>query len=438
MAESLTVKKDTLAAGVQVNAGTTYEITFASSAGGKDPVGELNIVVRDHEGHDAVGAADYKLSGPGGFSQAGKTGADGSIHLSKEIPIDTYTLHVMGSDFPVVPRPKGGSPLFVRVPGAGQEPPPSMHSFGPPPRKDDAPGGKAFLAGLQDHHGAFTPEDREVAFLEQFKNGNVPDFCRKFCSIQLHDAKNKHTATLEVMSDYLAIGSNEDFVRVPLSGLTMQKVADLWGCRIPTQPVADACYHQADKKVAGHNVDFQGPPGPGGSPKYGGMWQASNWAVQLMDDITQGRLVCDSKTPRPPLTQGRCDMNFGLNHHGQCTVPVPHPLTLHAGHRKEVIIHPDDLSVHLAFYGFFTAQGKALQGAGECRHGPAFADCSHGNRMVAPTILVDGKTMDYQAVLADKELCGVITPGGAPFPKHSLRYPDVEIGKNLYHKYIGR
>ncbi len=429
MAETLTVKKDTLAQGVQVKTGASYEIAFvAAGADGKDPVGELNVVVRDHDGHDPVAGAPFKITGPHGVSESGKTGKDGDIHLTKPVPIDTYTLHLMDTDFPVVPRPKGGQPLFVRIPGANSGPPPARLGFGPPPRaKEGMPGGREFLKSLKDQSGSFSPEQREIAILEQLKQGNVPEFCRHFASLTLHDKVKNVTGTLEVMIDYIAIGNDDDYVRVPLSGLTMQKVADAWGCAIPTRKVVQEAYEQATNKLVAHNLGFW---------QHGSMWQASNWAIMLHDDIIQGKYVCERGTKGPPEAAGRVEMAFELNHKGKCQLPPPHPLTLSSGHRKEVIIHPDDLSVHLAFYGWFQADGKAIQGAGGCKHGPAFADCSHGNRLCAPTLLVNGKTMSYADVLQDKDQFGVLSDAGV-FPKHSLRYPDIEMGHDGYHKYLG-
>lgn len=51
------------------------------------------------------------------------------------------------------------------------------------------------------------------------------------------------------MPDYLAIGSNDDFVRIPMDPKTAQKIADQTGTSLPTTKMVDDIYKQADTRL---------------------------------------------------------------------------------------------------------------------------------------------------------------------------------------------
>ena len=48
------------------------------------------------------------------------------------------------------------------------------------------------------------------------------------------------------MPDYLAVGSDDDFVRMPMTPQTAQQIADLFGCILPTRKMVDAIDAAAD------------------------------------------------------------------------------------------------------------------------------------------------------------------------------------------------
>ena len=74
---------------------------------------------------------------------------------------------------------------------------------------------------------ASAPADREEAIARELLRGNIcPDFLRKFQAVTIRGkdkAAREHTATVEVMPDYLAVGSDTDFVRVPMTPQTAQR-----------------------------------------------------------------------------------------------------------------------------------------------------------------------------------------------------------------------
>ncbi|MEX1740884.1 hypothetical protein WMQ22_25305, partial [Escherichia coli] len=50
------------------------------------------------------------------------------------------------------------------------------------------------------------------------------------------------------MPDYLAVGNNQDFIRFPMTPQTAQRIADAFGCSLPTKKMVDAIYQQAQVK----------------------------------------------------------------------------------------------------------------------------------------------------------------------------------------------
>ena len=110
-----------------------------------------------------------------------------------------------------------------------------------PKRPTDAVAGSAFFDKLV----GLSPAEREEAIAHDVCRGNIPDFLRTFqkVAVRARDAKGKeHGATIEVMPDYLAIGSDSDFVRVPMTPMTAARIADAFGCALPTRKIVEEVY----------------------------------------------------------------------------------------------------------------------------------------------------------------------------------------------------
>ena len=122
---------------------------------------------------------------------------------------------------------------------------------GIPKRPADAIGGAEFFKKLDK----LTPAEREEAISREVCRGNIPEFLRKFQTITVKSkdsAGKEHTTTFEVMPDYLAIGSDADFVRVPMTPMTAARIADAFGCTLPTRKVVDEVYRAATAKLEPH------------------------------------------------------------------------------------------------------------------------------------------------------------------------------------------
>ena len=114
-----------------------------------------------------------------------------------------------------------------------------------PERKPDAISGAEFLEGFKKVYGV----DYEEAITHQILGGNVPDFMRleNFREITLTENINgaEVEIRLKVCSDYLAIGGNDDYARIPLSPVGLQILGSVLGMSIPTKKLVDRIYEIA-------------------------------------------------------------------------------------------------------------------------------------------------------------------------------------------------
>ena len=55
--------------------------------------------------------------------------------------------------------------------------------------------------------------------------------------------------TICVAPDYLAIGSDSDFIRIPMGLETALSVTEHYGFTLPTRKMVDAIYDQAEVKL---------------------------------------------------------------------------------------------------------------------------------------------------------------------------------------------
>ena len=91
-------------------------------------------------------------------------------------------------------------------------------------------------------------QQREHAILGQLLEGNLPSFLRTLVPLKLNYelASGKTFAAMTfVMPEYLAIGSDHDFLRIPMNLHTATAVADRFGFVLPTKKIVDAIYDQS-------------------------------------------------------------------------------------------------------------------------------------------------------------------------------------------------
>ncbi|HYA16482.1 MAG TPA: hypothetical protein VEF06_03395 [Bryobacteraceae bacterium] len=241
-----------------------------------------------------------------------------------------------------------------------------------PPRQHRALTGSQFsefVAGIEGR-------DRERAILHQLLAGNLPDFLRKFVPVEMScetPGKAKVSATIFVMPEYLAIGSDADFLRIPMNLYTARAVADRFHCVFPTRKMVDAIYDQS-------GFHFTPQPLPAGpqmrSTEY---YRRHNGMIEKQSEARG--------IPSGPLV---------------------------AGHKKDVVLtnrlarNPGQIAI----YGWHRGTADPIQPLSTV-HGAGYADYSHGIRLISDRVLVDGKCRSLSDVLRDPLLAKAFSDEGS-------------------------
>lgn len=238
---------------------------------------------------------------------------------------------------------------------------------GIPKRPVNALGGTAFARSLEK----LTRAEREIAIAREILRGNIPDFLRTFRKIEtkIVDANEKVSkAVVEVMPDYLAIGDETDFVRMPMNPLTAAMIADAFGCALPTRKIVDDSYRAATVKLVPSPLtkDRESP------------------ATFLQHHVL--------------LEKQRAGSALGL---------------LVAGHKKDVVVtnRLAEKPNRVALYGWHKPDGQPIQPL-TIVHVDWYVDYSHGVRLMKRAVTVDGTTRDVRQVLLSPTSCGLLSDEG--------------------------
>ena len=239
-----------------------------------------------------------------------------------------------------------------------------------PPRRADALGGRAFMEKL----ATLPPEEREAAIYAESAGGNVPEFLRTFKQVPI--AAGELKGTIAVAPDYLAVGSDDDFVRIPMTPQTAQRLADLFGCTLPTRKMVDA-----------------------------------------IDAVAEVRL------PPRPLTENRESVAaFLLSNEKIENERQGQPLgLLTIGGKKDIVISPrmHERPDRLVIYGWRQLDGQPIQPLTNV-HVDWYVDYSHGVRLVRKEIELDGAMRKISDLLIDHDLAKAASDEGVVDPP---RYP---------------
>jgi hypothetical protein len=213
--------------------------------------------------------------------------------------------------------------------------------------------------------------ERETTIAREITRGNLPQFLRAFKTIRVKATGIEgveHVAEYDVMPDYLAIGSDDDFVRVPMTPMSAQAIADALGCSLPTRKIVDDVYAQADVKLE---------PRP----------------------LTEAReAVATFVQHHEIIERQRAGKALGL---------------LVAGIKKDVVItnRLKEKPNRVAIYGWHKLDGEPIQPL-TIVHKETYVDYSHGIRLVRRAMRVDGRDMMIEDVLKDPHRCAVISDEG--------------------------
>jgi len=257
-----------------------------------------------------------------------------------------------------------------------------------PPRPAPALSGSQFVAYVAGKSGA----ERELAIRDEFLSGNIPSFLRhlKWVELSCCDGKQMSSrAGVWVMPDYLAIGSDQDFVRFPASFDTASVVARAFGFVLPTTAIVDAIYRQAKLRLA---------PLP--------------------------------MSPGREMTSTAYFAEHDRKIRAQMLRLSPQPLgELAAGHKKDYVL-TNRLArsrSQEAIYGWHRGDGAPIQPL-SLVHGARYADYSHGVRLVSETVFVDGVASSFYDLIEKEPQAELLSREGAIQSARHLMEPRLTAG----------
>jgi hypothetical protein len=247
-----------------------------------------------------------------------------------------------------------------------------------PARPAGAMGGSEFVRRTR----GLSSEDRDRAVVAELERGNVPSFLGHLTPVKLAGSPSRGpAATIYVTPDYLAIGSDDDFLYVPLTYYSATIVADYFGCVLPTPRMVDAIYEQAAHRLTPAPL----PAGP----------------------LMRSNLYLQKHQQR--IDEQRAGLPLG---------------DLISGHKKDLVLSNRlrQLPGRVAIYGWHLRPGHPIQPLSTV-HGAQYVDYSHGVRLVSQTVVVDSEPRSIYDALQDSQIAPLLSREGVTPNPWGLMHP---------------
>lgn len=232
----------------------------------------------------------------------------------------------------------------------------------------------------------WTLEDRIV---EAVTAGQVPDALRHFRKItfttpvvdSVEILSRRHKVEIWVLPDYVAIGTNDDYVRMPMGPLAAQRIADALDCTLPTTYLVD----RITEATEGHIDVFPFRP--------------------LGERNCQPIVFQDSNNAIKALFKAH-GYKFGQ---------------LISGLKKDIVLTYKlmtltDYKHNVAIYGWHYPNGRVLQPL-YVRHLDYYVDYSHGVRLIYNKVKIDGVEYNIREILESPELYRLLSDEPMPLSR---------------------
>lgn len=245
------------------------------------------------------------------------------------------------------------------------------HFKNTPERLNNSPTASVFFNTIRSLGGV----QRDQKILEQLTIGNRPRHLKKLSPVifpSQKNCKNQKTPTITIcaMPDYLSVGDDLDFVRVPLGMPAAINIAQSIGFILPTPKITNSIYSQSQKKLA----PLTRTPDNTMTTTLA-FYEHSDDIDRLLSDLEQ----------------------------------------LAGGHKKDVVIS-NRLLTHnfsrVAIYGWHRLNGQPIQSLSTA-HEKNYADYSHGIRLISQLAFVNDTAYSILDLLSDADCAGALSDEGA-------------------------
>lgn len=244
-------------------------------------------------------------------------------------------------------------------------------------RSVDAVTGSQFMQETED----LDFSERQLAAIQEILAGNIPEGLRIPAILKLVNDQGD-SLLLSVAKDYLGIGSDTDFVRMPLSLPSAKAIAKQFNMLIPTPTLVDAIYEQADIQLKPQ------PMHPGDEMRSNTYYLRHNELINEQAGIWRFSEV------------------------------------LLAGHKKDIVLstrmqrQPGKVPI----YGWHLRQGEPIQPL-SLVHGESYEDYSHGLRLIGSDACLNGQPVEVEELFKDSKWEASLSGESELFPRRLLDLP---------------
>ncbi len=244
-----------------------------------------------------------------------------------------------------------------------------------PERATNALTGSQFVSKVS----GMSVEDREQQVVNEILSGNVPSFSRKLRQLKVNTTIDNQNYELAFYTacDYMAIGSDKDYLYIPMTPKAAQFLVNKLGCTLPTKKMVDKIY-------AGAEIKLRPQPIPPSS---------------AMTTIPVFKQHTDSI--KQQITQ------IGFDRSANYII---------GGHKKDVIISnkiysSDRTYDRVVIYGWHLSVGNPIQPVYN-GHIAGYADYSHGIRFILNTAFLNGDSVKVTDILKDSKFARLLSDEG--------------------------
>lgn len=242
-----------------------------------------------------------------------------------------------------------------------------------PPRSLSAPTGSQFYPII----ASLPLQAREDTIFKHITEGNIPNFLRVLDTITTTQTINGTLCTLEyyVTSDYLSVGSDDDYFLMPMTPILAQRIANYLHCTLPTKIMVDQIYAKASVKLRPQPI-----PPDANMDKVPRFWQHNDSVkalrIPLLGTFPAGSLVGGTKK----------DIIIDKKIYSWLKPAVPKPVVI---------------------YGWHQLNGSPIQPTYN-GHGETYADYSHGVRLVQRMAKINGTEISLIDIVQDPNYYSLI------------------------------
>lgn len=262
---------------------------------------------------------------------------------------------------------------------------PKFDSFEKIPKLKTIKTGSEFIDELKQigdlDHSPKAREKMAQKILEEIDAGHIPSFChqKNFKTVTMSNSAGTKVQ-FRTSADYLSIGTDDNYVRIPITPILALKLHKKYGWGMPTAKMTDTIYNQAGKQLKGIGLvkskeDTEHMQSAEFINRHNQLYN-QQLTSQEKDQIAKGELLV-------------------------------------AGHKKDIILsryaidHPDVMD----FRGLYLTPGKPIQT--NPAHTPAYSDYAQGFRLIAPQITIinpnhTSETMSYYQALKDPKIAHIL------------------------------